>query len=127
MPCARGEPPSSVRGMTTPMTLLAQRVASGWAALALASLLFAAPASIFAAPAGAEDTDTTAVGELKRQAAQLKPLYKTPLVQRFLDATADLPHVQDRVVFRDSTATRYWSEAQAMQLPDSTRSKLVRR
>ena len=105
----------------------ASRVTSGRAALVLASLLLAAPALTLATPARAEDTDTTAVGELKRQAVQMKPLFKTPLVERFLAATADLPHIQDRVVFRDSAATRYWSEAQAMQLPDSVRSKLVRR
>src|SRR5882672_275015 len=114
----------------------AARATSARAALAVAMVLLAAPA-----PAGArqrqaqavvdrkriEAADTTAVGELRRQARQLRPLMKTTLAHRFLDATADLPHVTPRVVFRDSSGAHYYGEGQAATLPDSVRSRLVRR
>ena len=52
---------------------------------------------------------------------------KTALARRFLDATADLPHVTTRVAFRDSSGAHYYDEARAAALPDSTRTRLVRR
>ncbi len=77
--------------------------------------------------AHAADPDTTALGRLRADAAALRPLVHTPLGLAFLDATADLPRVAPRTIWRDSARTQAWSNAEAAALPDSVRSRLVRR
>jgi SAM-dependent methyltransferase len=77
-------------------------------------------------PAGGA-ADTTAVGRLRAEADSLRPLARSPLGRAFLAATAELPSVKPRAVWRDSSRTRAWSEAEARALPDSARARLVRR
>ena len=98
-----------------------------WVALcgaALATLIAGATAHAAAAPAS---TDTTALGQLRADAVALKPLARSALTRRFLAATADLPTVAPRVVWRDSSRAHAWTDAEAAALPDSMRARLVRR
>lgn len=84
-------------------------------------------ACLVAETAGAAAPDTTALGRLRADADSLRPLVRTPLARAFLGATADLPRVASRVVWRDSARTRAWTDHEAMALPDSARARLVRR
>ncbi len=84
-------------------------------------------ATLAATPAHAAPADTTAVGRLRADAAALRPLFRTPLVREFLAATARLPHVSPRTVWRDSARTNAWSETQARALPEDARAKLLPR
>src|SRR5437867_3290903 len=81
-------------------------------------------AATVAAPA---DSDTSAVAELQREAARLRPLIRAPWVVTFLEATARLPHIPTRVMLYDSSRTDFYWESEAAQLPDSARSKLISR
>lgn len=84
--------------------------------------------AIFAAGAAhAADSDTTALGRLRRDAEALRPLAGSPLGRAFLGATAHLTRAGSRVVWRDSARTNAWSEAEAAAFPDSVRARLVRR
>jgi len=77
--------------------------------------------------ARAEVADTTALGRLRADAVSLRPLASAPLTRAFLEATALLPRVSPRVVWRDSARTRAWTDTEAALLPDSLRTRLVRR
>jgi len=91
----------------------------------IAALLLFAAAS---APARAEVArDTSAVGRIREEAHALAPLVETPLAERFLEATASLPTIAPRRVFSDSARTRWWDEAGAAALPETTRARLVAR
>jgi hypothetical protein len=81
-------------------------------------------AATVAAPA---DSDTSAVAELQREAARLRPLIRAPWVVTFLEATARLPHIPTRVMLYDSSRTDFYWESEAAGLPDSARSKLITR
>jgi SAM-dependent methyltransferase len=87
----------------------------------LLTLLAHAPAS------AATPADTTALGKLRADATALRPLVRTPVARAFLDAAAELPRVPARTIWRDSSRTHAWSDAEAIALPDSTRARLVRR
>jgi SAM-dependent methyltransferase len=82
-----------------------------------------------AATVAAADTsappDPTA--RLRADAAALRPLVSSPLARAFLSATGTLPRTTPRTVWRDSSRTHAWSNAQAMALPDSVRARLVAR
>ena len=84
-------------------------------------------ALLLAAPAFAQTPapDTSAVGRIREEAKALAPLVETPLAKKFLEATAALPTVSPRKVFSDSARTRYWDEAGAAALPETTRARLV--
>jgi len=71
--------------------------------------------------------DTTALGRLRTDAKALAPLAHTTLARDFLAATADLPRVAPRTIWRDSSRTHAWSDAEAAALPDTMRARLVRR
>jgi len=90
-----------------------------WALLIAASVL--APVAAAAVP------DTTALGRLRADADSLRSLTRSDLARAFLEATAELPRVTPRAVWRDSARTRAWTDAEARALPDSARSRLVRR
>ena len=75
----------------------------------------------------AQPADTTAVGEIRAEAEKLHPLVTSKLAHDFLDATVTLKNVAPRVVMHDSARTRYWTDAEAKSLPDTTRAKLVTR
>src|SRR5690242_959831 len=84
-------------------------------------------AAVAATAARAAAPDTTALGKLEADAVALRPLVRTSLARGFLDATRELPHVTPRVVWRDSSRTHAWTDAEAEALPDSARARLIRR
>jgi len=90
----------------------------------LALLLALVPATVGAATA---PPDTSAVGALRSDARALAPLVHSRLARSFLAATAELPRVTPRVVWRDSARTHAWTDAEAQALPDTARARLVRR
>lgn len=77
--------------------------------------------------AGAASRDTTALGRLRADALALRPLARSTLTRRFLDATAALSAAMARVVWRDSSRAHAWSDREAAALPDSARRRLIRR
>src|SRR5215471_17452473 len=77
--------------------------------------------------AGAEVADTTALGRLRADARALRPLARSSLGRKFLDATSALAPARARVVWRDSSRTHAWSDREAEALPDTVRARLVRR
>lgn len=89
--------------------------------LLLIATLALSPALVHAAP------DSTAVGRLRTDAAALRPLVRTPLARAFLDATALLQNVPPRTIWRDSSRTHAWSDAEAQALPAEARAALTSR
>ena len=67
----------------------------------------AAGPAVPAAPAP-HPADSSAVAELGRQAASLRPQIQTPWVRRFLAAARRLPHIATRTVLHDSSRTHYY-------------------
>lgn len=92
---------------------------------ALALALHIAPSR--AAETRAPSDSSTTLRELRREAAALRPLFHSALVQEFLSATAWLPDVAPRTVAFDSSRTHYWSAAEQSALADSTRARLLTR
>jgi hypothetical protein len=82
---------------------------------------------LLAAPAAWAQEDTTAVGAIRAEAKAAAPLARSKLGQAFLRATAQLPHVDPRVVWVDYSRTHAWTDAEAMALADTTKARLVRR
>ena len=84
--------------------------------------------ALAAATAGADSTaPADPVSKLRSDAAALRPLVRSRLARGFLDATAHLPRVSPRTIWRDSSRTKAWSDSQAQALPDSARARLVAR
>jgi SAM-dependent methyltransferase len=101
---------------------------AGWVAVLLGlGLLVPYAPSRAAAPPATTPADTTALGRLRQDAANLRPLAHSALARDFLAATADLPYAAPRTIWRDSSRTHAWTDAEAQALPDSTRQHLVRR
>lgn len=90
------------------------------------ALLLAAVTAVTAA-AGPAGPAPDAVAKLQAEAAALRPLVTSRLARDFLDATAHLPRVEPRTVWRDSARTKAWSDEAALALPESVRAKLVAR
>jgi SAM-dependent methyltransferase len=67
------------------------------------------------------------IAKLRADAEALRPLVTTRLARDFLSATARMPRVAPRTVWRDSARTNAWSDAQAKALPDSERARLIPR
>ena len=65
--------------------------------------------------------------QIHKDAAVLIPHLRAAWVHRFLLATSELPPIEPRTVYHDSTRTRYWTATEAAALPDSEKSKLVQR
>jgi SAM-dependent methyltransferase len=92
----------------------------------IAAVLVAAHAGGVRAQPDTSDT-LTQTEKLALEAEELRPLAKSRLVRHFLDATADLPAIEPRVVLHDSSRTHYYTPTEAQALPDSVRAKLVTR
>lgn len=65
--------------------------------------------------------------QLQREAAVLKPQFSSSVVQRFLDATRDLPDPGARTVWRSADRTRAYSQVEYDALPEAERAGLVKR
>ncbi|MCK6483998.1 MAG: class I SAM-dependent methyltransferase [Phycisphaerae bacterium] len=61
---------------------------------------------------------------LRREARALEPLIRAAWVKRFLQATADLPAVTPRTVFRDEATRTWYARDTANKLTESKRSAL---
>lgn len=97
-------------------------------ALALGAVLVPARRAVAVpAPAAPDSADTTVVAGLVRDAVALAPLFNTPVVGEFLAAAPRLPEPAPRVVWRDSTASRWFDEAEFAALDEAERAGLVRR
>jgi SAM-dependent methyltransferase len=69
----------------------------------------------------------TTVARLQREARALRPLVKSPWVQRFLDAAAALPHVAPRRLYHDADKQHWYDEAEAQRLPPEERARLLQK
>jgi len=91
------------------------------------SMLGAACLALAATSNALSPDSTSQVDILVEEARAVRPLFRSPLVMAFLDATVRLPHVAPRTVLCDSARTHCWNEAEAAALPDTTRGRLVAR
>lgn len=82
----------------------------------------AAPVSTLAE--GEVTTQPAAVEQLREEAKKLGPLVKTDAVKAFLDATAGLPSISTRVVYRDKPNNLAYTAEEAEALPAEKRDKL---
>lgn len=95
--------------------------------LILALIPAAAAAPVAAVPTSvAPDTSTTLRG-LREEAAALRPLFRSPLVKKFLGAVTDLPAIAPRMVAFDSARTRYWNGRDYSALEAAARAPLLTR
>jgi SAM-dependent methyltransferase len=90
----------------------------------------ARPATPKAEPKTAGDPPPAAPGaiveKLRADAHAAAALCRVPWVREFLAATADLPSIAPRALYRDSGKTRFYTEAQFAALPEAERRALVR-
>src|SRR5262245_64744957 len=102
----------------------ALRAAALVALAAVAQLGGCAPATTAATRPGA--TPGAIVARLQREARDLKPLVKTSWVHRFLEATAQLPAIEPRVLYHDAGKEHYFTEAEAARLDPMARRALTK-
>jgi hypothetical protein len=67
----------------------------------------------------------SAVARIQEDAKALAPLVTAPFTRRFLDATAGLPHVAPRTLYRDADKSHFYTAREAAALPEATRRALV--
>ena len=88
--------------------------------LALAGLGACKPAAPAAAPAPVPAAPSASpLADVQRDAARLEPLVTSPLARRFLAATALLPHIPTRRLYKSGAGgatKRYFTERQAATL-----------
>jgi hypothetical protein len=68
----------------------------------------------------------SALERLRAEAARLEPLVRADWVKRFLRATSELPEAPARVFYRTADRARWWTETDALALPDAERAALER-
>jgi len=91
-------------------------------ALALAGCATTQPA-LAPVPSVPDELEGT-VEQLQKDAKALEPQVQSELAKHFLAATAELPHVPPRTLYK--SADRHWfNEAQAAALPDAERKALT--
>lgn len=82
------------------------------------------PAS--ATPVSAREVAASPVLQrLVDEAEALRPLAKSPLALRFLDATRQLPQVSTRTVYIDEVTREYFSAAERTALPAAAQAKIA--
>jgi hypothetical protein len=79
------------------------------------------------APAPKRRGEGEMVTVFQHQAALARPLVRTPLANRFLDAASALPPIRTRVVYHDAEKTHFYTSATAAALPADARAKLTKR
>src|SRR5262245_30155058 len=87
-------------------------------------LLIAAAPPAQSPPRGAADTPT-GVALIRRDAEALQPLVTTELARGFLRATADLPAIMPRTLYRDARKRSYLSESEITRLDAEGRRALI--
>lgn len=70
--------------------------------------------------------DTSALERMRSEARKLEPLVRADWVKRFLRATAELPEVPARAFYRTAGRARWWTEKDALALPEAERAALER-
>jgi hypothetical protein len=80
-------------------------------------------ATAFAAP----PDSTSQVAVLAAEAKALGPLSHSKLVSDFLGAVKNLPRMEPRTVFCDSSRTHCWTETESAALPETQRARLLKR
>jgi hypothetical protein len=84
-------------------------------------------AAFLAIAAAAAEVPPSVLASLHGESAALLPFIRHAGARAFVEAVDRLPAVEPRVVYHDSARTRYWSDSEAAQLPDSARAVLVKR
>jgi SAM-dependent methyltransferase len=92
------------------------------AVLAVVSVI--GPTASWSAWAG-PPTEPVGVALIRQQSEALASLVQSPLAKRFLQATADLPAVPSRTLYRDAAKTTYYSQAHADRLGEGQRKNLT--
>jgi hypothetical protein len=87
-------------------------------------LISAAAQPAASAPRGAADT-RAGVALIRRDAEALQPLVTTELARKFLRATADLPAIMPRTLYRDARMRSYLSESEITRLDAAGRQALI--
>ncbi len=64
------------------------------------------------------------VQTMRREAEAMRPHVTTPIGRSFLDATADLPAIAPRTLYRSADKTTYWTDAEFDELPEDARRDL---
>lgn len=75
-------------------------------------------------PLPASSAEPTGVALLRHQSAALEPLVQSALARSFLGATADLPSVSPRTIYRSAADGKYYDKAHADRLSDDLRKGL---
>jgi len=73
-------------------------------------------------PGGTTPADESVLDEIQREAAALRPLARTPLGTHFLDAAAELPHVEPMVIYYKKSQRKACSAAEYARLPEAERA-----
>jgi len=68
----------------------------------------------------------TPVAKIASEAAAMGPLVTSRPAKKFLAASADLPAIAPRVIYRDAAKTHYYTQAEAMELSETHRAALHR-
>ena len=92
------------------------------AALLLTALLVSAAA---AQQAEAPAAEPSALETLRAQAEAVQPLVTSDFARAFLKATSQLPEVQPRTLFANADRSRWYTSAQAAELPADERAALT--
>jgi SAM-dependent methyltransferase len=74
----------------------------------------------------APPVETVGVARLRQDAEALAPLVTSDLAKRFLRATASLPAVKTRTLYRDAAKTAWYAQAAADRMPAAGRKTLSR-
>lgn len=76
--------------------------------------------------AGAAAAQVATLDTIREEAARLEPLARGAWTKEFLRATARLPAVAPRVFYRAADRSRWWTEKDALALPEAERATLQR-
>lgn len=74
---------------------------------------------------GSKQNAELAVGRIQKEARSLEPLVKSGLAKQFLSATAQLPAVAPRTIYRDAAKQTYLSRFEAERLSEEERKRLT--
>lgn len=93
--------------------------------LRIGVLLCLMPQMSMAQPSVQAPAPESAVTRMQKEARNLKPLVKSGLAKAFLDATASLPVITPRTIYRDAEKQSYLSRAEAEGVSEEERKRLT--